>query len=207
MAAHQAPQSMGFSRREYWNGVPFPSSELTIGVHMSPLSWVSLPPPAISTLSRLLQSPSLSSVSHTANSHCYLFTYVSICASRLLAPFFSPSPSSPPTLVHKSVLHVWDFVVFNPSYFLLVHLHLQEVWGRWPPQSALGPHRCAASHRFGEQCFHDLAEVYKRDGWDTPSLYLIFGVAPSTHSLLPPLFILNLSYLLPQQILVPYVVM
>ena len=24
-AAHQAPLSMGFSRREYWNGVPFPS--------------------------------------------------------------------------------------------------------------------------------------------------------------------------------------
>ena len=24
--AHQAPQSMGFSRQEYWNGLPFPSS-------------------------------------------------------------------------------------------------------------------------------------------------------------------------------------
>ena len=23
--AHQAPQSMGFSRQEYWNGYPFPS--------------------------------------------------------------------------------------------------------------------------------------------------------------------------------------
>ena len=23
--AHQAPQSMGFSRQEYWNGLPFPS--------------------------------------------------------------------------------------------------------------------------------------------------------------------------------------
>ena len=23
--AHQAPPSMGFSRREYWSGVPFPS--------------------------------------------------------------------------------------------------------------------------------------------------------------------------------------
>ena len=22
---HQAPQSMGFSRQEYWNGLPFPS--------------------------------------------------------------------------------------------------------------------------------------------------------------------------------------
>ena len=24
-AAYQAPRSMGFSRQEYWNGVPFPS--------------------------------------------------------------------------------------------------------------------------------------------------------------------------------------
>jgi len=31
-AAYQAPPSMGFSRQEYWNGVPLPSS---IGVHMS----------------------------------------------------------------------------------------------------------------------------------------------------------------------------
>ena len=26
-AAHQAPQSMGFSRQEYWSGVPLPSLE------------------------------------------------------------------------------------------------------------------------------------------------------------------------------------
>ena len=25
--AHQAPPSMGFSRQEYWNGLPFPSPE------------------------------------------------------------------------------------------------------------------------------------------------------------------------------------
>ena len=24
--AHQAPQSMGFSKQEYWSGLPFPSS-------------------------------------------------------------------------------------------------------------------------------------------------------------------------------------
>ena len=29
MAAHQAPQSMGFSRQEYWSGVPLPSPALT----------------------------------------------------------------------------------------------------------------------------------------------------------------------------------
>ena len=30
-AAHQAPPSMGFSRQEYWSGVPSPSPELTRG--------------------------------------------------------------------------------------------------------------------------------------------------------------------------------
>jgi len=25
MAAHQAPQSLGFSRQEHWSGLPFPS--------------------------------------------------------------------------------------------------------------------------------------------------------------------------------------
>jgi len=28
-AAHQAPPSMGFSRQEYWSGVPLPSPKIT----------------------------------------------------------------------------------------------------------------------------------------------------------------------------------
>ena len=30
MAAHQAPLSTGFSRQEYWSGLPFPSPLLSI---------------------------------------------------------------------------------------------------------------------------------------------------------------------------------
>ena len=30
MAAHQAPPSMGFSRKEYWSGVPLPSLTCTL---------------------------------------------------------------------------------------------------------------------------------------------------------------------------------
>ena len=30
-AAHQAPPSMGFSRQEYWSGVPLPSPHMTHG--------------------------------------------------------------------------------------------------------------------------------------------------------------------------------
>ena len=41
--------------------------ELSIGVHMSPPSWTSVPPPTLSHPSRLFQSPSLSSLSHSAN--------------------------------------------------------------------------------------------------------------------------------------------
>ena len=32
-AAHQAPPSMGFSRLEYWSGVPLPSLELVVRLH------------------------------------------------------------------------------------------------------------------------------------------------------------------------------
>ena len=31
-AAHQAPPSMGFSRQEYWSGVPLPSSDSRMSV-------------------------------------------------------------------------------------------------------------------------------------------------------------------------------
>ena len=34
-AAHQAPPSMGFSRQEYWSGVPLPSPSKLIGRHKS----------------------------------------------------------------------------------------------------------------------------------------------------------------------------
>ena len=39
-AAYQAPPSMGFSRQEYWSGVPLPSPEY---IHISPLFWISFP--------------------------------------------------------------------------------------------------------------------------------------------------------------------
>ena len=37
-AAHQAPPSVGFSRQEYWSGVPVPSPYLTIGTKKKNLS-------------------------------------------------------------------------------------------------------------------------------------------------------------------------
>ena len=47
-AAHQAPPSMGFSRQEYWSGLPFPSSG-------------DLPDPGIKPTSPALQADALTS--------------------------------------------------------------------------------------------------------------------------------------------------
>ena len=51
--AHQAPQSMGFSRQEYWSGVPFPSVEDKSSIAQNPeqcdassVRFVTLPPGA-----------------------------------------------------------------------------------------------------------------------------------------------------------------
>ena len=46
--AHQAPPSMGFSRQEYWSGLPFPSPEV-------------LPDPGIEPRSPTLQGDALTS--------------------------------------------------------------------------------------------------------------------------------------------------
>ena len=42
-AAHQAPPSMGFSRQDYWSGVPLPSPSITLVVSNSLLSYGLLP--------------------------------------------------------------------------------------------------------------------------------------------------------------------
>ena len=84
--------------------------ELTIGVHMSPSLWISFPSPVHSHPSRLLQSPSLSSLNHTANSH-WVSIYLGQCicfhatlSIHLTISFFSP------ILVYKSVLCISIFI-------------------------------------------------------------------------------------------------
>ena len=69
--------------------------ELTISVQISPLSWISLPPPAHSHCSRLLQSSSFNFLSHTANCHWLLCTYVGVYASMLLCHSSHPLPLLP----------------------------------------------------------------------------------------------------------------
>ena len=50
MAAHQAPLSLGFSRREYWSGLPFPSPERVWNTHQ-------LPPTVLDVISHILIEP------------------------------------------------------------------------------------------------------------------------------------------------------
>ena len=69
--------------------------ELTIGLHMSLPSRISLPTSTHSQLSKLLQSPSFSSLSHITNSNWLAITDIIVYASMLLCPFISLSRSSP----------------------------------------------------------------------------------------------------------------
>ena len=81
--------------------------ESTIGIHMSPPSWTSLPPPTPSGYHRALDLSSL----HERLNFSWLsnFKYGNAYVSKLLSQFFPPSPSTPlPTqvCVHKSLYGV-----------------------------------------------------------------------------------------------------
>ena len=110
---------------QYWFESVIHQHELTIVVHSSPPSWISLHLSPIPAPSRLLQSPGLCSLSHTANSRCYLFTYVSIYASMLLSPFISPSPSSPPPLSISLYLHCCSVNRFISTMYVPVYINIQ----------------------------------------------------------------------------------
>ena len=90
--AHQAPPSMGFSRQEYWSGLPFPSPE-------------DLPDPGIKSRSPKLQAGALTSEPpgkpytnmstcmytciflHT-HIHTYIFMYTHVCMYIYLSDSF-----------------------------------------------------------------------------------------------------------------------
>ena len=72
--AHQAPLSMGFSRQEYWSGLPFPSPG-------------DLPNPGIKPGSPALQADSLPTELR-GKPFVYLYSYVILC---LLQELYSRS--------------------------------------------------------------------------------------------------------------------
>ena len=74
--------------------------------HMSPHFWMSFPSPTSSHPSRLLQNPSLSSLSHAANSHWTSILHMIVYIPMLLSPLVPHSLSYPHPQIHKSVLYV-----------------------------------------------------------------------------------------------------
>ena len=86
--------------------------ESATGIHMSPPSWTSLPSPSPSHPSRLLQSPCLSSLSHTANPrwHPVVYTYGDVSLHGTLSTHLTLA--SPPRCCcvcrsHSSIL-AWE---------------------------------------------------------------------------------------------------
>ena len=80
--AYQSPQSMGFSRQEYWNGLPFPSS-------------VDLPDPGIKPGSPALQAAALPSEPPGKPPNIYLLCWVLVVACGLLVPQLGIKPGLP----------------------------------------------------------------------------------------------------------------
>ena len=56
-AAYQAPPSMGFSRQEYWSGLPLPSPLMTKKLLFSPVGQLSFVSPFFSSLIKLILWP------------------------------------------------------------------------------------------------------------------------------------------------------
>ena len=112
-AAYQAPPSMGFSRQEYWSGVPLPSPIKCYSMHCSH-----------STVNLLQKSPwqsSLLSVSHNQSPMCRFFSLLNHMI-KLLFLFFSSSVKSdllqPHGLKHTSFPVLNYLLEFAKSYVL-----------------------------------------------------------------------------------------
>ena len=72
--AHQAPMSMGFSKQEYWSGLPFPPPGDLPDPGIKPAV------PALQADSLLLESPGKSPESHDSAKH-FAFIYLLISSS------------------------------------------------------------------------------------------------------------------------------
>ena len=81
--------------------------ESAIGIHMSPPSWTSLPPPTPSHPSRLSQNTGLSCLCYTATSHqLSVLQYGNVYVSKPIAEFIPHFPS--PTVVKNQSANTGD---------------------------------------------------------------------------------------------------
>ena len=89
----------------YNHGLPSATHQhgLAIGVYVSPPSWAPLPPPMLSHPCRLLQRPSVSSLSHIANFH-WLSVLHMVVYKLPQYPLHSSHPLFPPPPLSMSLL-------------------------------------------------------------------------------------------------------
>ena len=124
-AARQAPLPMGFSRREYWSGLPLPSPPLSLDNHLLIstgsflLALPTLSPATTAFLSSLLQQNSLSQSSLHA-----IFNSSSPLALELTSIRFLPHDSTETALI----LVVNDLLTTKSSgkFYFLVFLAFQR---------------------------------------------------------------------------------
>ena len=117
-AAHQPPQSMGFSRQEYWSGLPCPPPGGILDPGIEPAS---LRSPALSgrffTTSVpwevhslvLTNTLTMKEMQHANRNSGCIFCYFRAVPASLLSPHAVPIPSfSPAFLYHPSLTHHLD---------------------------------------------------------------------------------------------------
>jgi len=95
--AHQAPPSMGFSRQEYWNGLPFPSPG-------------DLPNPGIEPKSPTLRADTLTS-EPPGKPKIYIYIYIYIALEKTLESSLDCKEIQP---VHSED-QPWDFFGRNDA--------------------------------------------------------------------------------------------
>ena len=101
--AHQAPPSMGFSRQEYWSGLPFPSPG-------------DLPDPGIEPRSPVLQADALTSEPPwILNIHAAAAKSLQLCPT-LCNPIDGSPPGYPvPGILQARILE-WDAISFSNAW-------------------------------------------------------------------------------------------
>ena len=106
---------------QYFIGFFHTSHELAIGIHMSPPSRTSVPPPTPSYPSRLSQNTHLSSLSHTADFHWLSVLHMVVYmfhAPLSIRPIFSSSLLCSQVCSLCLCLHCWPANKFISTIFL-----------------------------------------------------------------------------------------
>ena len=112
--AHQAPQSMGFSRQEYWSGLPFPSSGDLPNPGMEPGS------PALQTDALPSEPPGNPEVNKGTPNRGL------ICQITLLIPFLQVCIDAIVTLLCPTLCDLMDYIVCQAP--LSMEFSRQEYW-------------------------------------------------------------------------------